>query len=62
VLVKTNLERRRIIISGMDGNGFYEVQLTWSQAALLATMLNEASHAIEPQLNFGKTYTPVCER
>lgn len=40
----------------------FEVRLTWSQAANLATILNEASREIEPVLNFGKTYCPATER
>jgi hypothetical protein len=60
--VRTNLESRRVILSGVDGNGSYEIQLRWHEAANLATILNQASRDIEPVLNFGKKYSPACER
>ncbi len=62
MLVRTNLETRRVVINGTDGGGWYEIELTWSQAALLSTMLNECSREIEPVLNFGRTYCPTTER
>ena len=62
MLVQTNLETKRVVMFGSDpGGGWYEVSLTWSQAALLATMLNEGSREIEPVLTFGKTYYPVVK-
>jgi hypothetical protein len=58
MLVTTDRERQRVVLSG---NG-YEICLTWSQAALLATMLNEKSREVEPPPPPGRTYRPVTER
>jgi hypothetical protein len=58
MLVTINRERTRVLLTG---NG-YEIQLTWSQAALLATLLNEKSREIEPARPPGKVYRPAVER
>ncbi|WP_447603033.1 hypothetical protein [Nitrospira sp. Nam80] len=62
MVVRTNHESRHVTISGRDGSGWYEVTLTWSQAANLASLLNQASREIEPVLNFGRVYRPAIER
>jgi hypothetical protein len=60
--IRTNYEGKRVVLSGSDGTGRYEIHLTWSQAANLATALNEASGEIEPPPPPGRTYCPAVER
>lgn len=45
----------------MTGKAF-EVELTWSQALNLGTLLIEKSGEVEPVAPPGKSYRPVTER
>lgn len=58
MVVTINRERNRVVLSGNR----YEICLTWTQAALLATMLNERSREIEPPPPPGRVYRPAIER
>ena len=62
MLVKKNLERRLITISGLDGNGYYEIDLRWHEALNLGSWLQHAAHEIEPPAPAGRTYEPVAGR
>lgn len=62
VLVRTNLETKRVVLSGVDGSGWYELELSWSQALNLGSLLQQASHEIEPPAPTGRTYEPVAGR
>jgi hypothetical protein len=58
MLVTTDRERGHVVLSGSG----YEIRLSWSQAALLSTLLNEKSREIEPPPPPGRIYCPAIER
>ncbi len=50
--------RERVLMTGKA----FEVELTWSQALNLGTLLIEKSGEVEPVAPPGKSYRPVTER
>lgn len=52
-------EAHEVVLTGSRGS---EIRLTWAAAALLSTLLNEASRQAEPEAPAGKTYCPATER
>ena len=57
VLVTTDPKRQRVVLRGER----FQLELSWSQAALLATVLNEKSREVEPVLPFGRTMEFVAK-
>ena len=60
--IRTNYETRRVLISGTDGSGAYRIELTWSQALNLGSLLIAESRLIEPPPPSGKCYSPKVGR
>ena len=52
-------EAHEVVLTGSRGS---EIRLTWTAAALLSTLLNEASKQAEPPARPGKTYQPTVGR
>ena len=57
VRVSTDPKTQRVLLRGER----FQIELTWSQAALLASLLNEASRQLEPLLPFGRTMEFVAK-
>ena len=51
-------QRQLVVLTG----GKFEVDLTWSQALLLGTLLREAFLEVEPATPLGRTYEPTSGR
>jgi hypothetical protein len=58
VIVKTDPDSKRVIVSGER----FEVALTWSQALNLGSLLVAHSKHVEPPAPSGKSYSPSIER
>ena len=56
--VRIDRVKQRVIVTGER----FEIELTWSQAGLLGSLLNEGAREIQPVLNFGRRYEPATER
>jgi hypothetical protein len=59
VIVTADPKRHEVTITGDLGS---EITMTWSAAANLASLLNEASRKAEPPVRPGRTYRPATER
>jgi hypothetical protein len=58
MIVRIDRVKQRVLVKGER----FEIELTWSQAALLGVLLNDGARQLEPVLNFGKRYEPAIER
>lgn len=58
VIIKTDQNTKRVILRGNR----FEVQLTWSQALALGSLLVAQSRHVEPAALPGRTYCPSTER
>ena len=52
-------EAGEVVLTGSRGS---EIRLTWTAAALLSALLNQASHEAEPPAAPGRTYQPTVGR
>lgn len=57
--VEADSTRNQVTLHSDAGS---EITMTWSAAADLASLLNEASRQAEPPAPKGKTYSPATER
>ncbi len=62
--MRVNVDRymRMVVISGVVGNGAYEIVLTHEQAMAAARLIQAKAELIVSEPGEGKTYAPISSR